>query len=90
MHRQELALSDDFRHRMHRMARFYPYSRAEPGTLPALKMGGVWAFLYLHRDGKVRVAIHLDEAHRKLTVPTAAGRVIPLTITVGDHTVYDS
>jgi hypothetical protein len=80
-------ISDRLRFRLLRMARFWPMTRDEPASLPALQVAGVWTFAYLdERTKKFRVSIHLEDAHRALV---SSRKTVPLRVDVGDTTVFD-
>ena len=49
-----------------RTARFLPYRRDRPGTLPALSVAGALVFTYVDADGHLCVSIDLDTAHPAL------------------------
>lgn len=73
------------------MAAVYYPPNCDPDTeaLPAVKVGGVMVFTYLHPDGTLRVSVDLDE-----TDPTAfpsmdsAEGCVPITITVNGILVW--
>jgi hypothetical protein len=80
-------ISDQLRFRLLRMARFWPMTRDQPGSLPALQVAGVWTFAYLDKETKkFRVSIHLEDAHKALV---SSRETVPLRVDVGDTTVFD-
>ncbi|MFD8078995.1 hypothetical protein ACFV3E_40850 [Streptomyces sp. NPDC059718] len=82
-----MAVSARLRTRLHRMARFWPADRAEPGSLPALQVAGVLVFAYVDSDGRtLRVSVDLDTTHPALV----RNGKIPMHVTVQGTTVYQA
>ncbi|MEV7177854.1 hypothetical protein [Kitasatospora sp. NPDC093679] len=71
-----------------RTARFLPYRRDRPGTLPALSVAGALVFTYVDADGHLCVSIDLDTAHPALVEGPRTRATVPLRITVQGTTVF--
>jgi hypothetical protein len=53
---------------------------------PSVQVAGIWVFGYVHRDGTVRIAVHLDEVESWLQRPD---RTVPMQVAVQDTTVFE-
>ncbi|ROO60332.1 hypothetical protein EDC02_2193 [Micromonospora sp. Llam0] len=54
---------------------------------PSVRVAGIWIFGYVHRDGTVRIAVHLDEVEPWLLRPD---RTVPMRVAIQDTTVFEA